>query len=279
VKPESVALAASELRQNDRDRYYATLVLPPAARDAVTALYAFNADIASVRDRASDPTAGEIRLQWWVDALTGEGHGNVRQNPLADALLDAIAEYGLPVPPLSRMIEARRFDLYHDPMPDTATFEGYAGETTSALYQLAAMILNGGRAIEIGDAAGHLGVAHALVGHLRAFGYNANQGRIFLPWEVFAACGVEEQEVLAGRASEAVSIALTRLAELASDHLTKAKMAIRALPRPLHPVFAPLALLGPQLRQLDLDQPFTTQANLSDWQKIARLTWWKLRNA
>ncbi len=122
---------------------------------------------------------------------TGEGHGAVRQNPLADALLDAIAEYGLPVPALQRLIEARRFDLYDDPMPDVPSFEGYAGETVSVLYQLGAMILNGGRPVEPGDAAGHLGVAHALIGHLRAFGYNAAQGRIFLPWSVLAANGVQ----------------------------------------------------------------------------------------
>ena len=98
--------------------------------------------------------------------------------------------------PLLRLIAARRFDLYDDPMPDLASFEGYAGETVSVLYQLAAMILNGGGPVETGDAAGHLGVAHALIGHLRAFGYNASQGRIFLPWSVFAANGVDARRDL-----------------------------------------------------------------------------------
>lgn len=279
MKPESVALAASELRQNDRDRYFAALLLPPAARDAVTALYAFNADIASVRDRANEPAAGEIRLQWWTDALTGQEHGNVRQNPLADALLDAMAEYSLPAAPLAQLIAARRFDLYQDPMPDTATFEGYAGETTSALYQLAAMILNGGRPVQTGDAAGHLGVAHALVGHLRAFGYNASHGRIFLPADVFGVCGVAEKDILAGQDSGGLTVALTRVAELAADHLAKARVAVAALPRPLRGAFAPIALLQPQLNRLDLDHPFAVHADLADWEKIARLSWWKLRNA
>lgn len=277
MKPESATYATAELKQADRDRYYATLVLPARAREAITALYAFNADIASVRERAREPAAGEIRLQWWADALTGEGHGNVRANPLADALLSVIAEYGLPVPPLTRMIEARRFDLYQDPMPDIATFEGYAGETVSALYQLAAMILDGGKPVETGDAAGHLGVAHALVGHLRAFGYNASQGRIFLPWEVFKSCGVAEAEVLAGQGGERLAIALTRLAELANEHLARAKTAIAALPRDLRPAFAPMALLGPELGRLDLEAPFVRQAELPDWRKIAALTLWSLR--
>jgi phytoene synthase len=278
VKPESAAYAAEQLRQNDRDRYFATLLLAPKEREALTALYAFNADIASVRERAHDPAAGEIRLQWWTDALSGAGHGNVRGNPLADALLSVIDAYGLPVPPLTRMIAARRFDLYQDPMPDVPTFEGYAGETVSALYQLGAMILNGGKPVETGDAAGHLGVGHALVGHLRAFGYNASQGRIFLPWDVFAICGIEEAEVLAGQSGERLTIALTRLAEMASEHLAKAAVAIGGLPRELRPVFAPVALLRAQLGRLDVESPFQRADDLPDWRKIATLWWWRARH-
>ena len=279
MNPESAAFAAEQLRANDRDRYFATLVLPEKERPAATALYAFNADIASIRDRAKEAAAGEIRLQWWHDALAGQGHGAVRANPLADALLDAIAAYGLPVPALIRMIEARRFDLYDDPMPDMATFEGYAGETASALYQLSAMILNGGGPVEPGDAAGHLGVAHALTGHLRAFGYNASKGRIVLPRDVFATCGVNDADIRAGTESENLSVALTRFADLATSHLAKADAAIAALPRNLRAAFAPAALLRAQLKRVALDAPFAPQPDLADWQKIAILGWWKLTRA
>ena len=278
MKAESAAFSATELRANDRDRYFATLVLPDAERAAITSLYAFSADIASIRDRAKEAAAGEIRLQWWHDALTGEGHGAVRANPLADALLDTVAECGLPIPALVRMIDARRFDLYDDPMPDMATFEGYAGETASALYQLAAMILNRGP-VEPGDAAGHLGVAHALIGHLRAFGYNASRGRIVLPRDVFATCGVNEADIRAAKESENLSVALTRFADLATDHLRKADTAIAELPRNLRAAFAPIALLSTQLKRLNLDAPFAAQPDLADWQKIAVLGWWKLRRA
>jgi phytoene synthase len=278
MKAESAAFSATELRANDRDRYFATLVLPDAERAAITSLYAFSADIASIRDRAKEAAAGEIRLQWWHDALTGEGHGAVRANPLADAVLDTVAECGLPIPALIRMIDARRFDLYDDPMPDMATFEGYAGETASALYQLAAMILNRGP-VEPGDAAGHLGVAHALIGHLRAFGYNASRGRIVLPRDVFATCGVNEADIRAAKESENLSVALTRFADLATDHLRKADTAIAELPRNLRAAFAPIALLSTQLKRLNLDAPFAAQPDLADWQKIAVLGWWKLRRA
>jgi phytoene synthase len=270
---------ASFLREADRDRYFATLLLKPAERAAVQALYACSADVASIRDRAREPAAGEIRLQWWVDAIKGEGHGNVRQNPLADALLEAIAAYRLPAGPLLRLLAARRFDLYQDPMPDVSSFEGYAGETVSVLYQLAAMVLNGGDEVETGDAAGHLGVAQAFVGHLRAFGFNASTGRIFLPMSIFSANGVTDGEILSGRESEGLFAALGQIAEFAGEHLDKADSAVRALPRSLRPAFAPAAILRGQLKRVARStQPFATLPDAADWRKLAELQMWSLHH-
>jgi 15-cis-phytoene synthase len=277
VKPESAALAAQALRDSDHDRYLATLVLPAERRDAVTALYAFNAEIASIAERAREPAAGEIRLRWWADALEGVGHGEVRANPVADALLAVVETYRLPTAALSRMIEARRFDLYQDPMPDLATFEGYAGDTASAIYQLGAMVLNDGRPVETGDAAGHLGVAHALIGHLRAFGYHASRGRIFLPWAIFATCGVTEQDVLGGHPTEAISVALTRLSEVAGEHLRSANEAVAKLPRELRAAFAPVAMVKAQLGLLNYESPFQPPRDFTDWRKILQLAGWRLR--
>ena len=271
--------AAEALRATDRERFLSTLMLSGSHRDGVVALYAFNADVASIRDRISDPAPGEIRLQWWNDALEGEGHGAVRQNPVADALLDTIAAYNIPIGTLQRLLGARRFDLYDDPMPDVATFEGYAGETTSTLYQFAAMILNNGELIEAGDAAGHLGVAHALIGHLRAFGYTAAQGRIMLPWSIFAANGVQEREIFSGTDSEGLHEALGQVTDLARDHLAKAGAAIAALPTPLRPAFAPVAVLKAQLTLLARrGNPFEPAVDDADWRKLTRLAWWTFRS-
>lgn len=276
----SFDFAAEALREHDRDRYLATLVLPADFRPHITALYAFNADVAAIRQRVSGPQPGEIRLQWWNDALTGSGHGEVRQNPLADALLDTIKQYGLPIGTLQRLIGARRFDLYDDPMPDLGTFEGYAGETASTLFQLSAMILNGGEPVEQGDAAGHLGVAQAMIGHLRAFGYVSSQGRIMLPWTILEANGVQESELFRGQDSEGLQAALGQFAELAEDHLSKARTAIAALPTKLRPAFAIIAVLDRQLAdwKQGAANPFAPPQDEPDWRKIARLTWWTWRS-
>jgi phytoene synthase len=272
-----MSAAADQLRKDDPDRYFATLVLPEAVRAKAQALFAFSSEIAGIAARVSEPNAGEIRLRWWIDAIEGQGHGAVARHALAAELLAA----GFSAPPLLRLIRARRFDLYADPMPDVATFEGYAGESVSVLYQLVAVLLNGGEEPANGDAAGHLGVAQALIGHLRAFGYHSSRGRIFLPWSIFAANGVLEEEVLGGTVGEGLLAALQQMRELATDHLRKARDAIAATDKHLRPAFATIALLPWELRAAEsiADTPFAVPRPRADWQKIAALSWWTWRNA
>jgi phytoene synthase len=274
---EATDYVAGYLREADRERYLSTLFVPVVSRPAIQALLAFAADIASIPARVREPAAGEIRLQWWIDALEGDGHGAVRQNPLAAALLDALSGARIPSGALVRLLRARRFDLFHDPMPDMASFEGYAGETESVLFQLSAMLLNGGDELP-GDAAGHFGVARALVGHLRAFGYNASRGRMFLPLNVFAANGVSEEAILGGQDGPELQAALGQIGDMALEHLTKGELALAELPRPTRAAFAVTAILRPQLTLLRPNgKPFSLPPDLSDWRKLLAMGWWQAR--
>src|SRR3990170_2493394 len=98
---------AALVREADRDRYLATLFAPAEHRDALFALYAFNAEIARVRDVAREPLPGEIRLQWWREVLTGERDGEAAAHPVAAALRETLGRYGFVVTPLLELIEAR----------------------------------------------------------------------------------------------------------------------------------------------------------------------------
>ncbi|KAG1700601.1 Taurine--pyruvate aminotransferase [Nymphon striatum] len=77
---------------------------------------------------------GEIRIQWWRDLL--KSGDNVGSGPLAEALMEVVAEKNLPGEILDNYLQARIFDLYQDPMPDVGTYEGYLGETVSSLLNL-----------------------------------------------------------------------------------------------------------------------------------------------
>src|SRR5262249_14399446 len=95
------------VRASDPDRFVATLFAPADRRAYMFALYAFNLEIARIGEIAHEPLAGEIRLQWWRDALTGVSHGETSGHPVASALLGALESCRLPVQPLLNLIEAR----------------------------------------------------------------------------------------------------------------------------------------------------------------------------
>ncbi len=277
---ENASYVTDFLKENDPERYFGTLILPEAVRRDVQALYAFNADVALIAKRVSEPAPGEIRLQWWMDFLAGSEHGAALHNPLASALFETINRVDLPTGPLRRLLAARRFDLYHDPMPDLNTFEGYAGETNSILYQLVTLILNNGNDAGAADAAGHLGVAHTLVGHLRSLGQTANAGKMFLPWSVFSEHGVTETEFFAREASPQVIKATSALRERADEHLTIARQSVADLPRQFRLAFVHVTLLEDQLARLEKFEaiPFVSPPDIANWQKIAKLVWWAMRN-
>ena len=69
--PENFSYCERLVREEDRDRFLATLFAPARVRPALFALYAFDIEIAHVAARVSEPLAGEVRLQWWRDVVTG----------------------------------------------------------------------------------------------------------------------------------------------------------------------------------------------------------------
>ena len=257
------------VREGDRDRYFATLFAPADKRPSLFALYAFNLEVARVGESVSAPMPGEIRLQWWRDALQGEARGNVRANPVAAALDETIVRFRLPRQALVDLVDARTFDLYDDPMPTIADLEGYAGETSSALIRLASIILNDGTDPGAVDAAGHAGVAYGIAGLLRAFPWHARRGQVYLPAQVFNRHGVSRDDIVLGRGGPGLAAALAELREIARDHLRRARGLGATVSPPIRPAFLPAALVEPYLarmEQRDCD-PFRITVEMPQWRK------------
>jgi phytoene synthase len=233
------------LRDSDRDRYLACLLSPEDKRGALAALYAFNAELARIRDLVHEPLPGEVRMQYWRDLLEGTAHGSTEANPVAAALLSAIEAHRLPRQTLSDMIDARIFDLYDDPMESRSALEGYAGETASALIQLASLILSPDEATQSAEAAGHAGVAQAIAGLLLLMPLHRHRGQIYIPLEILSATGLDRDSFLAGEDKARISAAIEAFAGLGRDHLARARKV--AIPQAVFPAFLPAALAGPVL--------------------------------
>ena len=150
------------VRDHDRDRYVSTLFAPDAARPHLLALYAFDIEVRRIPLAVSEAQIGLIRLHWWRDTIAALYGGHAAGHPVAEALSSAIAAGNLPKQALLDLLEAHEFDLYADPMADLSQLEGYLGETSSRLIQMAMMILDAQAAPRAAAVAGLAGVAHGL---------------------------------------------------------------------------------------------------------------------
>jgi 15-cis-phytoene synthase len=262
------------VRESDPDRYFSAMFAPAAARPHLMALYAFNQDIAQVRERVSDPLPGEVRLQWWRDVLEGDARGDAQAHPVAAALLDTAARFKLPRLALTNLIDARIFDLYDDPMPDLMTLEGYCGETSSALIRLACLVLAGGQEPGINpsgaEAAGHAGVAYAITGLLRAFPWHAARGQLFVPTHMLSAHGATREDVVTGRGGPGVNRALVDLRRVARKHLERTRAVRITISSEIAPAFLATVLVEPYLKVMERADynPFQTRVDLPNWKKL-----------
>ncbi|OYY12706.1 MAG: phytoene/squalene synthase family protein [Rhizobiales bacterium 35-68-8] len=244
-------------RTHDRDRFLAALFAPPPVRRDLCTLYAFNLEVARVREVVREPMPGELRLQWWRDLIEGLGRGEVSGHPVAAALLDLLGRTDIPKGALLNLIEARTFDLYDDPMPSLNDLEGYAGETSSVLIQLSAGLLLGRQDAKIANASGHAGVAIAITGLMRALPLTAPRGQCFLPMDILAAYGGSREDVVGRKTTPAVRDTLTALRARAVHHVTEAVSALRDVPVAALPAFLPLTLVAPDLAALSrAEDPF-----------------------
>ena len=270
---------ATLVREVDRDRYQSALLAPGRARPHLHTLHAFSAEVARVRNAVSAPMPGEIRLQWWRDAVEGLGRGDVGSHPVAAALLDTIERFRLPRQAFVDLIDARVFDLYDDPMPTIEDLEGYLGETASALIRLACLILAGGQDPGGAEAAGHAGIAYGLTGLLRALPWHAREGRLYLPKDVLDRHGVTRDDVVLGRGGPGVQSALVDLRSEARRQLARVKaLASSQITATIRPAFLPLALVPGDLAAMDRSgtDPLAIPPPPSPWGRLATL-WWASR--
>jgi phytoene synthase len=255
---DAAAFCADLVRSHDFVRYASTLFVPPDRRRALLALYAFNVEIARVREQVTQPLPGEIRLQWWTDMLANEGQGDAEGNPVAAELRRAIAQFLLPAGLLSRLIEEHQFDLYNDPMPTMAALEGYVTDTASALFTLAARIA-GPLSAEVEHLARHAGFAQGFTEVIAALPRDASRRQLFLPQQLLESHGGKMEQVFSGKLTPTLRAALDQLIADARRHLETALTLLTDTPREVAPVFLPLAVVRRELDRMsrpDVD-PFT----------------------
>lgn len=270
---------ADTVRSHDWPRYLAVQFAPEPKRADLLVLYAFDAEIDRICQKASDPMPGEIRLQWWREVLHGDRADEGISHPLAAALLQLIHDHRLPLDAFDRYLQAQTFALYHDAFPDTVSLEAWCGETASAFIQVAALILDPSAAKATADAAGHGGVALAISGILSRLPQTRARGQCWLPQDLLTACGLTRETFVSGEDAAATSRAVKAMAELGLAHMAKYQPLASGLPKSVKTAFLPVAVSPLLLKRaaafpLGVDK---APANVSHLRKFAALFWAAVR--
>jgi NADH dehydrogenase [ubiquinone] 1 alpha subcomplex assembly factor 6 len=297
--PRGLSPLGDLIRRHDRDRYQTALFAPADRREALFALYAFNYEIARVRESVTQPMLGQIRLQWWREVIEAAYGGEApRRHEVALPLTTAIRDFGLSRPHFDRMIDAREADLSDELPADIAALEDYVDGTSAELMRLALDVLGTGYPqAEVAaptltlprkrgwagsglaaEAAAEVGTGYALAGLLRAMPFHARTGRCYIPVDVAAEAGLDLRDYSRLRPTAGLRRAVSRIAETAESHLASARQLRAEVPRGALPALLPGVIAERALARLrragwnPFDPRLAAPDTLQSW-RLAAAAW------
>jgi phytoene synthase len=242
---DSFAACETLVRDADYDRYLSALFAPADRRRHLFALYAFNYEVAKTAESVTQPIMGQMRLQWWCDALDEIEAARVRRHEVVEPLAETLRTHALPRATLNALIDAHDSDLIEAPFETWAQFDAYADATAGNVIRLAARILG---SEDIDATARHAGIAYALTGLLRALPFHAAKRRLMLPQEVLRAAAISQEQIFSGTMDEKI----TALVAAAAAHARKNFEAARQtrIPRNALPAVLPMSLVPLYLKRV-----------------------------
>ena len=191
--------------------YLATLLLPPAKRPYVHALYGFARHVDDIVDDLSPDLAPQERAErfttWSRDFLADLDWG-ATSDPVSRAVLDTIARWRLPASYFADFLESMRMDLTVSEYRTFDDLSRYVWGSAAVIGLQVLPIL--GRADDtvrwdvLEQHATALGTAFQLTNFLRDVAEDLRRGRVYLPQESLERFGVDRDRLRRGRVDEPI---------------------------------------------------------------------------
>ena len=149
------------VRRADEDRWLAARYAPRETRRRLIALSAMQCEIRRVPSAVSEPPLGEIRLQWWRDALAEIRAGRpARAHPVVEEIAATGLAAAAVAAHLDVAIDAASRPLYGEGFETLEDLRGWLANSDGAFDAAAARLLGGDQAVV--DAATAAGAAFAM---------------------------------------------------------------------------------------------------------------------
>jgi phytoene synthase len=228
-------------------------------------LYAFNIEVARTRELVREAMIGEIRLQWWRDAIAECRAGNPRRHQVVHPLATAIVDCNLPESCFLEVIDARGRDLDDLPPVDEDALRAYIEGSGGALGELAYRCVVSEEALtpdglKAGRAAGR---AWAWIGLARGLHVHRVMGRHTIPATWLARHPDLSQEVAVARPGPASRAWTEWLVQQAQDEFLKVRQGAKGAGKSGQAALAPArlaTLYAARLRRVGYD-PYQIEVN------------------
>lgn len=259
------------VQRTEKDWFLAILFAPAEVRAHLFALFAFRSEILGIPSKVREVLPGEIRYQWWRDALHGHAHGNVQDHPVAAALLDTIDHYQLPIVFFDQFLQAQDFDLYDDPMPSMQAFEQYIRDTRGVFLKIAGAILTKSNNDAMLPSGALLSAAYgsSICDILRAFRIHAARGKVYIPSDVLQKYGVDRDDIFNGQESPALKAVFAKMHDWARMHIRDMQRGMHDLDPSFIPILLPVFLVEPYLHVMERSDYtiFSSDMNIPQWRR------------
>lgn len=217
--------------------YLATLLLPKSKRPYVHALYGF-ARYADeiVDDLASTLTVDEKAkaLSTWGDKILNDLKSGKSDDAVGRALIDTVNRFHIPHAHFEAFLHSMTMDLS---VTEYQTYEDLLEYVYGSAAVIGLEMVPVLGVLEEGayECAKKLGIAFQLANFIRDVGEDLDRGRIYLPLDELAQCGVSremlEERVLTPQIIEALKFQIARVRQLQAEATPGIKM-LEATSRP-----------------------------------------------
>ncbi|MBM5808818.1 MAG: phytoene synthase [Cyanobacteria bacterium M_surface_9_m1_291] len=200
----------AETAQWAKTFYLGTLLMPPAKRRAIWAIYVWCRRTDELMDSAEAQARPveelSARLDAWEQRTRELFDGTVRDG-LDLVMADTLQRYPQPLQPYLDMIEGQRMDLLKHRYASFAELQLYCYRVAGTVGLMTQEVMGVDPAYttapwsdapDTSEAAVALGIANQLTNILRDVGEDRGRGRIYLPLDELARFGVSEEQLMAG---------------------------------------------------------------------------------
>ncbi len=221
--------------------YLGTLLLPPAKRRAIWAIYVWCRRTDELMDSPAAqalPAATLLeRLDAWEERTRALFHGQASDS-FDRVMLDTLERFPQPLQAYLDMIDGQRMDVIKHRYADFAELELYCYRVAGTVGLMTQAVMGLDPAYTTApwserpdptEAAVALGIANQLTNILRDVGEDRGRGRIYLPQEDLARFGYSEAELLSGTLNDNWRALMTFQLERARSWFARSEAGVRWL--------------------------------------------------